>query len=744
MNSMKKRIELLVPCGNKDAFYAAVKNGADAVYLGGKNFGARAFANNFSHEELEEVVKYAHLYGVKVYVTMNTMLLEDEIEPALKEARYLHEIGVDALIVQDLGFVCECRKYLPNLELHASTQMHIHNISGAKFAKELGLSRVVLARETTIDNIKQIAKKDVEVEVFVHGALCISYSGQCLMSSILFNRSGNRGMCAQCCRLQYRLYDQTDNRYLNLENEYLLSPKDLNTIENIKDLIEAGVASLKVEGRMKRPEYVALVTRLYRMAIDAYYEDKIFVINEKVIESLKLLFNRGFTKGHIFGADSNELYNHYRPNHQGIKIGKIIGFNKGQIHIKLSKSLNQGDGLRIIDGKNEYGIIANKIYKNSLLVNQAFTNDVIALDYPEFINKDAQVLKTTDIKLHNEINNYDFYRKVDVNVSFDARIGLPLKILVDDGMNRVESYSDFIIESAKKLPITKEKMIENISKVNDTAFNIKEIDGIIENIFIPIKSINETRRKAFDLLTKIRETSKKEIIIKERFSHDLKSNSEKKFIFEVTNQNQINILEKYKSQIIIVTNDYELAKTNQIIYVQNNINENSNYLRFDNKDIVISEFGGLNQKAFYIASNLNVANSYSVEILMKLGAKGICLSSELNEIQINHLVNGFKKRYDYIPNIYNYAYGRRNLMYLKRSFLDVYKDMVDFSHKYELVDTKQRHFPLIYNDGGILKILEDQIYIDNNNYDIGKYVYLYDENHDDIMKIIKELDIKMV
>ena len=184
---MKKRIELLVPCGNKDAFYAAVKNGADAVYLGGKNFGARAFANNFSHEELEEVVKYAHLYGVKVYVTMNTMLLEDEIEPALKEARYLHEIGVDALIVQDLGFVCECRKYLPNLELHASTQMHIHNISGAKFAKELGLSRVVLARETTIDNIKQIAKEDVEVEVFVHGALCISYSGQCLMSSILFN-----------------------------------------------------------------------------------------------------------------------------------------------------------------------------------------------------------------------------------------------------------------------------------------------------------------------------------------------------------------------------------------------------------------------------------------------------------------------------------------------------------------------------------------------------------------------------
>lgn len=741
MNSKKKKIELLVPCGNKEAFYAAIKNGADAVYLGGKHFGARAFANNFDHEELIEVVKYAHLYGVKVYVTMNTMLLEDEIEPALKEATFLHEIGVDALIVQDLGFVHECRKLLPNLELHASTQMHIHNLQGAKFAKKLGLSRVVLARETTIDNIKNIANEDIEIEVFVHGALCISYSGQCLMSSVLFNRSGNRGMCAQCCRLQYRLFDKTDNRFIGLDNEYLLSPKDLNTIEYIKDLIEAGVTSLKIEGRMKRPEYVALVTRLYRMAIDAYYNDEDFIINDSIVENLKLLFNRGFTKGHIFNADSKEIYNHYRPNHQGIEVGKVINSHHKQIFIKTNKAINQGDGLRIIDDKNEYGIIANKIYKNGLLVNRANPNDTIAIDYPEFINNNSIVLKTTDIKLHDEINKLDFYRKIKVDIIFEAKIDSPLKIILNDGINKVEKHSDFIIEAAKKAPISKEKLIENISKINDTAFVIGDIDGDIENIFIPIKEINETRRKAFELLKNIRENSKKEVIISDRMPIDLKMIEDQKYIFEISNQAHFDYLSKY-SQIKLVTNDYDLAITNDITYIQNNINENSFYPTYSN--IMIGEFGGLSQKDFYTYYSFNVANSYAVESLLNLGAKGICLSSELNDIQIEHLISRFYKRYHFIPNVYNYTYGRRNLMYIKRSFLDVYKNDIDVNHSFDLVDTKLRHFPLVYSNNNILRVLDESIFENYNDYGIGKFIYLKDENNKDIQDILKSLGITMV
>ena len=246
-----KKPELLAPAGNMDAFLAAIEAGANAIYIGGYTFGARAFANNFSDDEIIKCINYAHLYGVKVYITVNTIVYEKEVDLFLNYIDFLHRNNVDAIIIQDLGMLDLVRKVYPNLELHASTQMHIHNLNGVLNLQKWGAKRVVMARETSYEKLKEIKKHtSIELEVFVHGALCVSYSGQCLMSSLIGGRSGNRGKCAGTCRQQYNLIDGNGKEYN--EDSYLLSTRDLNTLEDIGKLIELGIDSFKIEGRMKR------------------------------------------------------------------------------------------------------------------------------------------------------------------------------------------------------------------------------------------------------------------------------------------------------------------------------------------------------------------------------------------------------------------------------------------------------------------------------------------------------------
>ena len=267
-----KKPELLAPVGNKECLIAAIEAGCDAIYLSGIMFGARKFANNFNNQELKEAIDYAHKYKVKVYVTVNTLIYEDEVEEFIKYVDFLHKSNVDALIMQDIGMMDLVRKTYPNLKIHASTQMHIHNLEGTKFMEDLGLERVVLARETSLLEIKKIKENtNIQLEIFIHGALCMCYSGQCLMSSLIGGRSGNRGTCSQCCRLQYDLI--SDNKKVN-KNKYLLSTKDLNSIDNLYKLLELNIDSLKIEGRMKSPEYVYQVVKIYRMIIDNYYLNK--------------------------------------------------------------------------------------------------------------------------------------------------------------------------------------------------------------------------------------------------------------------------------------------------------------------------------------------------------------------------------------------------------------------------------------------------------------------------------------
>ena len=324
-----KKIELLSPVGNLEMLNAAVNNGADAIYLAGKNYGARKYANNFTNDEIKEAIKYAHLYGVKVYVTINTVIYEGEIESFIEYVKFLYENHVDAVIMQDLGMIKLVLAKFPDLEVHASTQMHNHNEESIKYLKSIGVKRVVLARELSLDEVKNI-NVDIEKEIFVYGALCISYSGQCLMSSRVLNRSGNRGECAGMCRLPYELIEETTK--IPTEGPYLLSPKELNTLANLREIIDSQVDSLKIEGRMKSPEYVGYVTKIFRRLIDCYYNNEVMNVYDEEIVNLKKLYNREFTLGHLFGSRNTKLMNIKSPNHIGTPLGKAY-IEKNKIKI---------------------------------------------------------------------------------------------------------------------------------------------------------------------------------------------------------------------------------------------------------------------------------------------------------------------------------------------------------------------------------------------------------------------------
>ena len=485
------KIELLAPAGNMDSLYAAIEGGADAIYLGGTMFSARAFAGNFNNDELVEAVKICHLYGVKVYVTCNILIYEHEVDNFLKYIDFLHQNSVDAIIIQDLGMLDLVHQIYPNLELHASTQMHIHNLDGVIMAKKLGCKRVVLARETSIDDIKEIKKNDlVDLEIFAHGSLCVSYSGQCLFSSLIGNRSGNRGSCVGSCRLPYKIVDE-NNQKLN-QGDYPLSMKDLNTLEYVGELIDAGVTSLKIEGRMKSPEYVYTVTKLYRMAIDSYYKNgKVFIDNNELF-NLQKIFNRSYTKGYLFNEDMHNIINPIRGNHLGVYLGKVVSVNKNYITVQLSLDVSINDGLRIMLDNEDYGLILNEFYINKKLVKEAHKNDKITFKVNKKIPINSKVLLTKDNKLNEQIQRKikSGLRKVLVDVTVTAMIGNKLEMQINDGKNVVTVEGD-IIDSAQNRATTKDEIESKMRKTSNTIYEINNLNiNLSENEFIHFKKIN--------------------------------------------------------------------------------------------------------------------------------------------------------------------------------------------------------------------------------------------------------------
>ena len=694
-----KKIELLSPAGNMDSLKAAVMAGCDAVYLGGTMFSARAFANNFTNDELVEAIKYCHLYGVKVYVTCNIIIYEHEVDKFLEYVGFLHQNFVDAILIQDLGMLDLVHQTYPNLEIHASTQMHIHNLDGVIMANKLGCKRVVLARETPVDVIEDIINKtNVDIEVFAHGSLCVSYSGECLFSSLIGNRSGNRGSCVGSCRLPYNIIDEFGNKLNN--GDYPLSMKDLNSLENIGKLIDIGVTSLKIEGRMKSPEYVYVVTRLYREAIDSYYAKGKVNINNKLLNNLQRLFSRGFTKGYLFHEDMNNIINQERPNHQGIYIGKVIDYKKSYIKIKLTTDVSIGDGLRIILDKDDYGIILNEFYIDKLLVKKANSGDIISLKVNKEIPVNSKVLLTKDVSLINDIENIiqDKPRKVMVDVSLVANVGKPLALMVSDGNNNIEVFGDNV-ELSKNNPIQKQDIIDKLTRVGDTIYEINKLNIHMDNnIFIPFKKLNELRRMLFNKLNEKREykIDYKTGVYKREVPDFLPVKLRSVLVNSITNKLDYDIIYSEKET------DNSIIKLPKVI---------DSYKTNDSKEYLVGELGAFNKiKNIYTDYSFNVVNSYTVALLHSLGAKRITLSLELTKKQVENLVNGYIKRYNKKPNLEIIISGNREVMTLKTNLNKIYnKDKLYLEDKYK---NKYR----IREIDNLCYIYEPKKFVDNYNY----------------------------
>lgn len=483
-------MELLAPAGTPEALRAAVENGADAVYLGGTRYSARAQAGNFEPRQMQEAVEYCHLRGVKVYVTVNTLLLPGESGAALQYVEELSRMAVDAVIVQDIGFAAQIRDTVPQLSIHASTQMSLHSTYDVEAVKQLGVERVVLARELSLPEVGAIRQATgVPVEVFVHGALCICYSGQCLMSSMIGGRSGNRGQCAQPCRLPWRLVT-ADGRALQepqIPGPYGLSPKDRNFVYRIQELRHAGVDSVKIEGRMKRPEYVATVVRAYRDAIDG---------NLERAPELDKVFQRGFTEAPMFAPADLEMMSTVSPKHSGPVVGTVKQSNGRRSLLHFSAAVAPGDGIEVpLRGGGAAGITwqSETAAGNAVWVE---LQDVAALG--------GAIRQTKDARLHTEVaasfapNQYR--RRMGIHLYATLRLGEPLELTLLDGDGlSVTVHSQKAAETARTQALTRDKLTEQLMRLGDWPVTVEGLEIQWQpDLMLPWSDINQTRRRLLE------------------------------------------------------------------------------------------------------------------------------------------------------------------------------------------------------------------------------------------------------
>ena len=728
--------ELLVPVGNMDSLKAAVMNGADAIYLGGKRFGARAFAGNFSDEEMILAIHFAHLYGVKIYVTVNTIVFESELEDVYNYCLFLHKAGVDALIVQDLGLMSLLKRRLPNLEIHASTQVHNVSESGLRILEDLNVKRVVFARElslATIDNYKT----SMEKEIFIHGALCVSYSGECLFSSVLLGRSGNRGECAQVCRLPYKLLE--NDEFVKTDSKYLLSTKELKTVSKFKEIMDSSVKSLKIEGRMKSPEYVACVTRLYRNLIDYYYGKDDLRISEYE-EDLKVIFNRQYTYGYLFNATNDEIINIHTSNHVGVYLGKVFKVTSKYIYIKLDSQLNQGDGIRINETND--GMIVNFLYDESLKLTNVCKN-IAVIDKKIKASVGDSVNKTSDITIINKYRELPV-RKVDIDVTF-THSGNYATLEITDGINVVKKEADIVFPS-KNISIKKGDIIKQLSKLGNTPFKIANISiGEFESKFINIKDLNAIRRNAVEELIFIRENSKKEVIQRKDNEEMHKNSLEEKLTLSVLVRDEEQLLKclTYFDRIYVIDrNLYNLYKDNPKIYYRGSrIYEKTNI-----KNTLATELGEIYDGAKISDYFLNITNHETLDYLSKYVDINT-LSIELEDDNIERIM----KHNNY--NVEMLLYSTFELMITKYCPVNKVANKGTvctkcMKNEYKLVDRNGSKYPIktdVLNH--LTHILDSKV---TNNLEKLKYYYnlgirnfrieLNSEDPKEIDDIIKNLD----
>ena len=793
-----RKVELLSPVGDFECLKAAVQNGANSVYLGASSFSARAKATNFDTAELLEAIKYAKLRNVSVHLALNTLIKNEEFEEAVNLAVKAYNIGVDAIIVQDLGLATYLLENYPMIPLHGSTQMTVHNLSGTKQLESMGFSRVVLSRELSLEDITYIRENtNVELEVFIHGALCISYSGQCLLSSAIGGRSGNRGLCAQPCRLPYEIIEENiqSSKATSIDKGYLLSPRDNCAIELLPELIKLGIDSFKIEGRMKTPYYVGVVTRIYRKYIDLVLENinldneilrnmikkNLDIINEDTglsdREELAQVFNRGsFSTGH-FKPNKNLIFKE-KPNNMGFYLGTIthINENKGHLKLTLENTLSVGDKISI---NNESYTVSELMIDNKNYETLSKGKTVKIGRMKGKISVGSKVYRIETAKLNKSISptfkEDKNFRKVLISGKATIKENSPitLKVWSDEGFYKdlsFEAKSEFIPMIAQNKPITKEKIIEQLSKTGNTEFEFKNIDITLDdNLFLPASVLNDLRRIALEgLENTVLNTYNRDLKTEQlNYNNDYSNkNTDKKIsllinilnldnnYLELENIDKLYIplkyflLPKYKTLI----NDLS-HKFNTYIYMPHVILDDK--LKNINFENIIKD---INLKGFVISHisqidlvkdlnlelignfNLNICNNFSVQKLSDLNLKTITLSPELEKFEINDVLSQTNVEtelivYGKLPVMTNqYCYlGKSNKCYEKcdkKCLLNnkyYLKDRMDF--KFRFIPDNMTTLTTIYNSK-TLSVLHDSINVNNIRIDI------LDEEFDEIQNII--------
>ena len=737
-------VELLSPVGDFECLKAAVQNGADCVYFGANSFSARAFASNFDLANLQKAISYAKIRGVRTNLTLNTLIKNDEFEQAYNLAKKAYEFGIDAIIVQDLGLGLKLIKDFPDLPIHASTQMSIHNLQGVLKLQQLGFKRVVLARELSADEIAYICShSNIEIECFIHGALCISYSGQCLLSSMIGGRSGNRGKCAQPCRLPYSLIDETNKE---LDKGYLLSPRDLCGLEYLPFLIKSGVTSFKIEGRMKTPEYVATVTRIYRKYIDLAMSSNKFTIDEQDKKDLLQVFNRGLSSsGHLDKDANKNLVFKNKSNNMGLPLGIVQKYNKtkGYITIKLKEEIQIGDTIALENETGTYNVSELMENQKNIQIGKIGKTVTIGRMKGNISIKDKvfkMSSKALNSKANDSINSEN--KKILLNAKVTIKKDKPISILITSA-NNLEIYKNLCVNysldeypiDAINKPLSKETIIEKISKTGNTPYEFANIDVELgSNIFIPkLSLLNELRRTALEqveiyALNNIKRISTPTSSINTKLEQRPSINPKISVLLNILNLNydysklknidNLYIPLKYfsnkKYDNILTTLS---LKFNLYIYMPNIIKANYRNMFYNNIELSIKKY---NVKGFVLSNisnfvlledlceksttnfelianyTFNIFNNSSINELISLGISKYTVSPELDKNSILSLSNINCKQelivYGKIPlmNINYCLLGKTNKCYPQCEAKCTSK-----SSKYFLKDRLQMNFDIV-------------------------------------------------
>ncbi len=669
-----RKVEILAPAGSYESMKAAVNASCDAIYIGGSQFGARAFANNLEEENMLNTIDYLHLHGKKIYMTVNTLLKEDEINEKLYHyLKPYYEAGLDAAIVQDVGVAKFVHENFPDMAIHASTQMTLTSAYGTKILENYGITRFVPARELSIHEITEMrAHTDLEIECFVHGALCYCYSGQCLLSSIIGGRSGNRGRCAQPCRMQYEL--KTSGK-----TGYFLSPKDISTIASIPNMIEAGINSFKIEGRMKRPEYTALCSYLYGKYTDLYLdkgkEGYERYLKDNMMEftkdqmALADIYNRGnFSTGYYTNYHGKTMMSMKRPNHYGVLVGEVKEVNGNKATIKLSEDVNKQDVLEFRD------IEEQEIYDYT--AGQAsLANDTIEANFKHGlkIRKGNRIYRTKNQKLldwlQQEFLSMD--KKIGIEGLFHCKSGEPFAITLIFEDKEVTVTGE-IVQKAQNQPVTENKISEAISKISDTKYYFTKLSGEVSlDAFLPMGAVKNLRRNALEALEeKILDEYKRTLSDKTVVLHESKSRLKCDENLNETVKPSIHVLVNSKQQfeealkisqvsrIYIVSEQFsvenceacikegkekgtEIYLSLPYIFRSNTMKAYSEYTTLDVDGYLIHNFEevaflkqqGVNQN-FVLDSNMYTFNSFAKSFWKDQQVNSYTIPVELNEREI--------------------------------------------------------------------------------------------------------------